>query len=325
MFRFFTTLLLAALLCVMGLTSAAAYGANPPAAAGETSAGELPAGALNDAASVYLRQAAAQQVRWQPYSQSSFDLAQRMDRPVLIDIGAMWCHWCHVMDEKTYADPELARFINQNFVPIKVDRDQRPDIDQYYQAAAAELSGNGGWPLTCFTMPDGELFAAFGYLPPHQGAPGRDSGMYAVLRGVAQAYRSRHKEVASRAAALSEKLKKIPAPKTHTEDKPAMVEVLAGLSNTYDHTNGGFSFGEGPKFYEFPGLEFALTAGFYGHSDFTRMALESLRKMARGGVFDQLGGGFHRYSTDQAWRVPHFEKMSYDQAMALIVYSEAYQ
>ncbi len=137
--------------------------------------------------------------------------------------------------------------------------------------------------------------------------------------------RSGAKELETQAAALSDKLKKSAEPKVQTEGKPAMAEIRAGLSATYDRANGGFSFGEGPKFYEFPALEFALAAGFYGHSDFTRMATETLRKMARGGVYDQLGGGFHRYSTDQSWQVPHFEKMSYDQALALSAYSHAYQ
>ncbi|HXR35144.1 MAG TPA: thioredoxin domain-containing protein [Candidatus Binataceae bacterium] len=286
---------------------------------------ELPASALQDAASVYLRQAAAQPIRWQPYNDDSFALAKRMDRPVLIDIGAMWCHWCHVMDEKTYADPEVAQLINQLVVPIKVDRDQRPDVDQYYQAAAAELSGNGGWPLTCFTLPDGTLIAAFGFLPPHQGSNREAPAMDTVVTEVAKAYKVRRRELETQAAALSDKLKKSAEAKVLIEGKPAMAEIRAGLSATYDRANGGFSFGEGPKFYEFPALEFALAAGFYGHSDFTRMATETLRKMARGGVYDQLGGGFHRYSTDQSWQVPHFEKMSYDQALALSAYSHAYQ
>jgi uncharacterized protein len=335
MHRIVISFALAALLCfALGLSGAAAHGAAQRVAAAHTNEApanaaqpseQLPAGALEDAASVYLRQAASQQVRWQPYGAASFALAKGMNRPVLIDIGAMWCHWCHVMDEKTYRDPKVAALINQSFVPIKVDRDLRPDVDQYYQAAAAELSGNGGWPLTCFTMPDGELFAAFGFLPPGKDGPGHDSGMEVVLEQVAKAYKTQRKEVAEQAAALDEKLKRTVAPKVVTEDRPAIVEMLAGLSNAYDHTNGGFSFGEGPKFYEFPGLEFAMAAGFYGHTEFSSMALETLRKMAHGGVYDQLGGGFHRYSTDQAWQVPHFEKTSYDQALALSAYAHAFK
>src|SRR5579885_1874635 len=287
---------------------------------------ELPRRALADSSSLYLRQAAAQPVRWQPYAAASLELAKRLDRPVLIDLGAMWCHWCHVMDDKTYADPQVAALINQLFVPIKVDRDQRPDVDQYYQAAAAALSGEGGWPLTCFTLPDGALFAAFGFLPPRQGnADQRPSGMEALLKQIAAAYKDHRREVVARTVVLNERLKKSPAPKVLTADKPAMVELLAGLNNTYDRANGGFSFGEGPRFYEFPALEFALTAGFYGHPEFTTMALTTLRRMARGGVYDQLGGGFHRYSTDPQWQVPHFEKMSYDQALALSAYAHAFE
>jgi uncharacterized protein len=311
------------------LCPAAAAASNPPrpqAVASATPEQELPAGALLDTSSVYLRQAAAQPVRWQPYSDDSFAMARRMNRPVLIDIGAMWCHWCHVMDEKTYSDPVVARLINQFFVPIKVDRDQRPDVDQYYQAAAAELSGNGGWPLTCFTLPDGALFAAFGFLPAEQMPGDHESpSMVAVLKEVTQAFGTRRKELRARAAGLGERLKKATGIKPQPEDKTGVIEILAGLNAAYDRTNGGFSFGDGPKFYEFPALEFALTAGFYGHREFTSMALETLRKMARGGVYDQLGGGFHRYSTDQTWEVPHFEKMGYDQALALSAYSQAYR
>jgi uncharacterized protein YyaL (SSP411 family) len=296
-----------------------------PARANPTPASQqLPAGALQDAASVYLRQAATQRVRWQPYSAASFAMAKRMNRPVLIDIGAMWCHWCHVMDERTYADPEVAALINRLFVPIKVDRDQRPDVDQYYQAAAAALSGNGGWPLTCFTMPDGALFAAFGFLPATRSV-GHGPAMKTVLKEIAKAYRTQPQQVAAQAAEVEERLKKSPPMKVQTADRPAMVELMAGLSNAYDRANGGFSFGEGPKFFEFPGLEFALEAGFYGHPEFTAMALDTLRRMARGGVYDQLGGGFHRYSTDQAWKVPHFEKIGYDQALALSAYAHAFE
>src|SRR5215470_16781947 len=201
MHRVFINLALVTLLSFATAFSGAAATRGASAAAPAAKAPEvLPAGALQDASSVYLRQAASQQVRWQPYRAETFAMAKRMNRPILIDIGAMWCHWCHVMDEQTYADPQVAALINQSFVPIKVDRDQRPDIDQYYQAAAAELSGNGGWPLTCFTMPDGALFAAFGFLPPTAAAPNHDSGMEAVLKEVVEDYKTRHKEVTAQAA-----------------------------------------------------------------------------------------------------------------------------
>jgi uncharacterized protein len=180
--------------------------------------------------------------------------------------------------------------------------------------------------LTCFTLPDGGLFAAFGFLPPHQSGQGHESpGMVTVLNEAAAAFKAKPRDLATQAAMVTDKLRKSATIRVITEDRPAIAELLAGLSNAYDHANGGFSFGDGPKFYEFPALEFALTAGFYGHSEFTAMALETLRKMAAGGVYDQLGGGFHRYSTDQSWRVPHFEKMGYDQALALAVYAHAYQ
>src|SRR5712692_3144030 len=152
----------------------------------------LPSRALKDSPSLYLREAVESPVRWQSWGTESFALARKLNRPLLLDIGAVWCHWCHVMDEVTYTDAHVAEVINRNFVPIKIDRDQRPDLDQYYQRAAAELTGASGWPLTCFVFPDGKLFLAFGYMPPAAGEG--QAGMSRTLEHIAEAWRSHRGE-----------------------------------------------------------------------------------------------------------------------------------
>lgn len=282
---------------------------------------------------MYLREASSSAIRWQAWSPQTLTLARTLNRPILIDIGAVWCHWCHVMDETTYADPEVAAALNSNFVPVKVDSDERPDIDEYYQNAAAQLTGAGGWPLTCFTMPDGALFFAAGYLPPRpgigpNGSGGEDSSMGHLLKRISQVYATDRVRLEREAEATAEKLKSMPsggAATAHGGLDGLRAQILAGLAASYDREWGGFASGPGPRFCDFPVIELALAHGFYGHPEFTAMALDTLKKIAAGGVFDQLGGGFHRYSTDARWRVPHFEKLGYDNAMALQAYSDAYE
>jgi uncharacterized protein YyaL (SSP411 family) len=311
-----------ALACFGAIAAAAAAWCAAPAASG---AGALPPRALADAASPYLREAAAGAIRWQPWSAASFALARKLGRPVLIDIGADWCHWCHVMDQSTYADPKVIELINSDFVPIKVDTDERPGVDSYYQSAAQAFSA-GGWPLTVFATPDGAPLLITGYLPPHgAGGEPRAYGMADVLERVAEAYR-RDPRAAQFAHDLARKLAAPASVATGAGMTPAGLEerIAASLERAYDRSSGGF-FSAGARFYDFPALRFAMARGFYGHPHFTALALASLRKIAAGGVYDQLGGGFHRYSTDSQWRVPHFEKMGYDQAMAIRAYAEAYE
>ncbi|MGB6553026.1 MAG: thioredoxin domain-containing protein [Candidatus Binataceae bacterium] len=291
----------------------------------------LPAGALTHSASLYLRDAASDKIRWQPWSDASFALARKLNRPVMIDIGAVWCHWCHVMDNTTYADPEVARILNAQFVPIKVDSDERPDVDSYYQAAASNLTGAGGWPLVCFVTPDGALMYAAGYLPAQAkaGDSAASAAMIPLLRRIAAAWANDQHELTGQANALAMKLAaeahSPPASGSGGDSRALQAQILAGLKSAYDPQAGGFGSGAGPRFYDFPALRLALAYGFFAHPEFKQLAVDSLIKISRGGVFDQLGGGFHRYSTDPRWRVPHFEKMAYDQAMALTTYTEAYQ
>jgi uncharacterized protein len=292
----------------------------------------LPTGALRNSPSLYLREAAASPIRWQPWGETSFELARELKRPVLIDIGAVWCHWCHVMDQTTYTDPQVIKLINDNYVPIKVDTDERPDIDSYYQNAAEHLTGAGGWPLTCFTTDDGALMFAAGYIPPRplsRGASDSDerSAMVPLLSRISQIYGNEAPELERQADALAAKLKyDAAAPEASGEGPQQMLaKLLDELKREYDSKTGGFGADNGPRFFDFPAIRLALAEGFYGHPEFTSMALDSLGKIAAGGVFDQLGGGFHRYATDPDWNVPHFEKLGADQAMALTTYAEAYQ
>src|SRR5271163_470965 len=296
------------------------------------SASSLPAGALKSSPSMYLREASSSAIRWQPWSPQTLALARSLNRPIMIDIGAVWCHWCHVMDETTYADPEVAAALNSEFVPVKVDTDERPDLDDYYQNAAAQLTGAGGWPLTCFTTPDGALIFAAGYLPPRPGSGpggsgGESSSMLPLLARISQVYATDRASLEREAEVTAEKLKS-----ALSQGAPAQggldglrAQILAGLAASYNRDSGGFAAGPGPRFYDFLALELALAHGFYGHPEYTAMALDTLKKIADGGVFDQLGGGFHRYSTDPQWRVPHFEKLGYDNAMALHAYSDAFE
>jgi len=278
----------------------------------------LPSRALKNSSSLYLREAADARIRWQPWSADTFALARTLKRPLLIDIGAVWCHWCHVMDQTTYADPEVAEAINDNFVPVKVDTDERPDIDSYYQAAAQNFNA-GGWPLTCFATSDGAPLLIAGYLPPGEE---EHRGMLWVLARVKDAYadpkfdRYAH-AIAAKVSAAGEGV---------VEAKPGSFDELRdSIANGIRLAFAEQGQTDGPSFYDFPAIQMLLAYGFYGHPDATEAALARLRAIAVGGVFDQLGGGFHRYSVDGKWRVPHFEKLAYDQAMALKTYAEAYE
>jgi hypothetical protein len=277
---------------------------------------------LGSERSAYLRSAAHQPIHWFPWGDDAFTAAREQDRPLLLDIGAVWCHWCHVMDGESYEDPRLAGFLNDHFVCIKVDRDERPDVDTRYQRAVQALTRQGGWPLTAFLTPAGEVFYGGTYFPP-DGAHGRP-GFRAVLESVLEAYRSRRGQVQSQAEAVrrvvGEDLNEV-AP---GEVSPAVLDdAVAGMSRVFDTVNGGF--GRAPKF-PHPGAMALLLHRLWDRpDDIARTILDrTLHGMAHGGVYDQLGGGFHRYSVDAEWIVPHFEKMSYDNSELLKVYADAY-
>ncbi len=272
--------------------------------------------------SAYLQSAAHQPIHWFPWSDDAFAAARAEDRPVLLDIGAVWCHWCHVMDGESYENPELAQFLNEHFVCIKVDRDERPDVDARYQRAIQALTRQGGWPLTAFLTPAGEVFYGGTYFPP-DGTHGRP-GFRSVLEGVLDAYRSRRGQVASQAEAIRRVVSEELDEGASGEPALEMLEAaVTQMARVFDSTNGGF--GRAPKF-PHPG---AMTLLLHRWADRpgepARTILDrTLHGMARGGVYDQLGGGFHRYSVDAEWVVPHFEKMSYDNSELLKAYLDAY-
>ena len=283
------------------------------------------ANALAAAASPYLRSAAHQPVQWVEWGQAAFDQASREDKPILLDIGAVWCHWCHVIDRESYENAEIARIINQHYVAVKVDRDERPDIDSRYQMAVSALTGQGGWPLTAFLTPDGKPFYGGTYFPPDDryGRP----GMKRVLETIAQNYRSHRTEIHASADQILVALGRAEGLESGPEGgaRASVVEMIAdNIGALYDPENGGF--GSAPKFPHPAAMELLLDQYLdRGERHLLEIVTSTLTAMGRGGVYDQIGGGFHRYSVDERWRVPHFEKMSYDNAGLLVNYLHAYQ
>ncbi len=277
---------------------------------------------LAAATSAYLKSAAHQPIHWYPWSDEAFASARAQDRPVLLDIGAVWCHWCHVMDGESYENAELAGFLNQHFVCIKVDRDERPDVDARYQRAVQALTRQGGWPLTAFLTPAGEVFYGGTYFPP-DGAHGRP-GFRTVLESVLDAYRSRRGQVQSQAEAVRQVVRDDLDEAAPGEPAlQALDDAVTQMARVFDRVNGGF--GRAPKFPHPGAMTLLLHRWFDRPEDQPRAMLDrTLHGMARGGVYDQLGGGFHRYSVDAEWIVPHFEKMSYDNSELLKAYLDAY-
>ena len=276
---------------------------------------------LQSARSAYLKSAAHQPVRWREWGDEAFAAAREGDRPVLLDIGAVWCHWCHVMDGESYEDASLAEFLNQHFVCIKVDRDERPDVDVRYQRAVQTMTGQGGWPLTAFLTPDGEVFYGGTYFPPEDryGRPGFRTVLGQVLRFWRENRARALEHAASIRRAVAERAA-IAAP--GTLGPAALLAAERRMLGLFDPVFAGF--GSAPKFPHPGGIRFLLsrwTDG--GTSESLLAARETLRAMARGGIHDHLGGGFHRYSVDRQWMIPHFEKMSYDNSELLRAYADA--
>ena len=281
---------------------------------------------LGTATSAYLKSAAHQPVHWMPWGEEAFSRARAEHKPILLDIGAVWCHWCHVMDGESYEDPAVAELLNRDYVCIKVDRDERPDVDSRYQRAVQALSGQGGWPLTAFLTSDGEVFFGGTYFPPDNNPYGRP-GFRRVLMEIARVFREERDRVTTNARAIRDHVVQ-----TLDEAKPGTVsaDLISGaadqMARLFDVRYGGF--GTAPKFPHPAAIEFML-ARLYdsrGGLEWPRDIVEkTLNGMARGGVRDHLGGGFHRYSVDERWIVPHFEKMSYDNSELLRAYLSAYQ
>ena len=274
--------------------------------------------------SAYLKSAAHQPVHWLPWGDAAFARARAENKPVLLDIGAVWCHWCHVMDGESYEDEATAEVLNREFVCVKVDRDERPDVDARYQRAVQALSGQGGWPLTAFLTPEGEVFFGGTYFPPEHNHYGRP-GFRTVLLEIARAHREDREKVATNARAIRQHVVE-----SLNEAKPGPVSTNL-VENGADQMAGMFDiryggFGTAPKFPHAAACEFLLARWYDTKLDWQRDVVEkTLTAMARGGIRDHLGGGFHRYATDERWIVPHFEKMAYDNSELLRAYLSAYQ
>lgn len=285
---------------------------------------EHAANRLKNSASPYLRSAAHQPVDWHEWGEAAFAKARAESKPILLDIGAVWCHWCHVIDRESYENPEIAALINQFYVAVKVDRDERPDVDARYQAAVSAISGQGGWPLTAFLTPEGKPFFGGTYFPPED-AMGRP-GFKRILAAAAEAFRSKRAEVDNSAAALEDAVRNAELfSGARGKFDAGVVNAMAGsMLERFDSRNGGFS--QAPKFPHTAAIDMLLElAQPPRDSHLLYIATRTLSKMALGGVYDQLAGGFHRYSVDERWCVPHFEKMSYDNSELLKNYLHAYQ
>ncbi len=304
---------------------------------------------LSHASSAYLRSAMHQPIRWHEWGAEAFAAAQRENKPMLLDIGAVWCHWCHVMDRESYDDPEIAAIVNEHFIAVKVDRDERPDIDSRYQAAVQAVSGQGGWPLTAFLTPDGKPFYGGTYFPPSDGY-GRPS-FRRVLLSIANAYKEKHGDVVEQAKMVESAIAQ--SESFSGKDgrvSPAVIEAIqTSAFRMFDPQHGGF--GQAPKFPHPSALDLLIERyarrvqgdkpksppyrkerDRMGHPDpsspddsLCSLIVTTLEHMALGGVYDQLAGGFHRYSVDERWVVPHFEKMCYDNSELLKNYVHGYQ
>jgi uncharacterized protein len=272
-----------------------------------------------------------QPIQWHEFGEEAFAAARLANKPMLLDIGAVWCHWCHVMDRESYDDAEVAAIVNEHYIAVKVDRDERPDIDSRYQAAVGALTGQGGWPLTAFLTPDGKPFYGGTYFPPAD-AYGRPS-FKRVLLSIAQAYRDKHGEVLEQAQMVESAISRAESFSGGGGTVSATVidAIVESARKMFDDVNGGF--GSAPKFPHPAALDLVMDQYVRTGSSNDRaenqelrpIFVQTLEKMARGGVYDQLAGGFHRYSVDERWIVPHFEKMCYDNSELLKNYVHAYQ
>src|SRR2546423_2527680 len=273
--------------------------------------------------SPYLLEHAENPVDWYPWNRDALARARQENKPILLSIGYSACHWCHVMARESFEDPETAAVMNRDFVAIKVDREERPDLDQVYMRATQAMTGSGGWPMTVLLLPDGTPFVAGTYFPSSErfGMP----SFRRVLAAVADAFANRPQEIEQTANQVREFLKRPALPlAAGTLELTLLDEAYTRLAREYDAANGGF--GGAPKFPQPMLLEFLLRTHFRtGQEAALEMATDTLRAMAAGGMYDQLGGGFHRYSVDEWWLVPHIEKMLYNNALLARAYLDAWQ
>jgi len=276
---------------------------------------------LAEATSPYLLQHADNPVDWYEWGPEALGRARAEDRPILLSVGYAACHWCHVMERESFEDEATADLMNEHFVNIKVDREERPDVDAVYMDAVQAMTGQGGWPMTVFLTPEGEPFWAGTYFPKEDrhGMP----AFTRVLRAVSEAWRDRRDEIRSQGRKIVEAIERRVLPSEEPLTGEVLDEAVAHLREAFDPEHGGF--GGAPKFPQPMTLEFLLRMHLRGSEGALEMVTRTLDRMAAGGIRDVLGGGFHRYSVDRTWLVPHFEKMLYDNAQLALAYLHAFQ
>ncbi len=281
---------------------------------------------LIEQSSPYLLQHAHNPVNWYPWSDEAFDRAKRENKPVFLSVGYSTCHWCHVMERESFEDVEIAAFLNRHFIAIKVDREERPDIDSVYMKAVNILTGRGGWPMTVIMTPHKEPFFGGTYFPPRKGVRGSRAGLIDILGEMLRSFREEPEEIVARAQELSQRVEQAAAlhPGPGVPSDKSIVVAAQRLATMFDRVDGGFT--GAPKFPQPARLTLLIRyARRTADPGAAAMVMTTLDKMAAGGIYDHVGGGFHRYSTDAKWLVPHFEKMLYDNAQLAALYLEAWQ
>jgi len=277
--------------------------------------------------SPYLLQHAHNPVSWYPWGDEAFEVARRTGRPVFLSVGYSTCHWCHVMEHESFEDLEIARVLNSRFVPVKVDREERPDVDGVYMTAVQLLTGAGGWPMSVWLTADREPFYCGTYFPPRSGSRGARTGFLEVLEELAEVWEKERPKVTAATGPLTEAVRTALSAGAPAEEPPGpepILRAVEAVAQSFDDRNGGLR--RAPKFPSQVPVRLLLRHHRRtGEARSLHMATFTLERMAAGGIHDQLGGGFHRYSTDAAWLVPHFEKMLYDNALLAIAYAEAFQ
>ena len=278
--------------------------------------------------SPYLNQHAHNPVNWYPWGDEAFETAARLGRPVFLSVGYSTCHWCHVMEKESFEDEEIARYLNENYIAIKVDREERPDIDSIYMAAVQSMTGRGGWPMSVWLTPERAPFYGGTYFPARDGDRGSRTGFLTLIANIKQQYDENPDRAESLGQQLTERIRRSMAPQAGSggplPDAGSFVKAADFYKGQFDPVWGGTQ--RAPKFPStFPNRLLLREHARTGDAELLEMVTLTLEKMAAGGMHDHVGGGFHRYSTDGRWLVPHFEKMLYDNALLTIVYLEGYQ
>ncbi|MFI4874267.1 MAG: thioredoxin domain-containing protein [Blastopirellula sp. JB062] len=315
------------------LLSSIALAVAPIAAEEPAPKKKRPPNHLANETSPYLLAHARNPVDWRPWGAEAFALAKRQNKPIFLSIGYSSCHWCHVMEHESFSDEEIAKFLNEHFVCIKVDREERPDIDHAYMTAVQIMTRGGGWPLSVFLTPEGKPFYGGTYWPAHDGDRGVAVGFRTVTGRVAQFWDEKEGELRNSADGLTNLVKEAMRPRMPLEktslDAKLLATVDSEIAASFDSEHGGFNYSPDdpnqPKFPEPATLQYLLARAQSGSTSAQKMLISTLDGIASGGIRDHIGGGLHRYSVDRYWRIPHFEKMLYDNAQLASLYAEAFK